>query len=284
VPTGINRVCCDCGGGTPDPTLIHRAPSGAADIAIQPDDSAGNGYVVAISGGNAANGSTGGSVTLDAGREIDGGTSASVEVTGGDGGDGGDVLLRAGFGNTAGVITLQVGSDGALPTIYTTTFDNARTTLGVPELLFRQSGVDKVRLKATQGIVTVRNANDSGDGQLIAGYLGSNGDIGAGATGTVSGAYLAAFPIDTNLDPLDVRLSDNSIGLRVLASTGLVLAPNGVLIAEVQFASLPGSPTVGQLANVSDSNTNVWGATIAGTGGNHVLARWNGSNWTVVGK
>jgi hypothetical protein len=52
----------------------------------------------------------------------------------------------------------------------------------------------------------------------------------------------------------------------------------------VTVANLPGSPVVGQLAQVTDSTTTTWGATIAGTGGNVVLAWFNGVHWTVVGK
>ncbi len=50
------------------------------------------------------------------------------------------------------------------------------------------------------------------------------------------------------------------------------------------FASVPASPVEGMLVAVTDSNTAVWGATIAGSGGNHVLAYYNGTNWTVAGK
>jgi hypothetical protein len=35
---------------------------------------------------------------------------------------------------------------------------------------------------------------------------------------------------------------------------------------------------------VTDSSTNTWGATISGGGSNHVLAYYNGSNWTVAAK
>jgi hypothetical protein len=56
------------------------------------------------------------------------------------------------------------------------------------------------------------------------------------------------------------------------------------VFTEVTFANLPTSKAIGDIANVSDSNTATWGANAAGGGSNHVLVRWNGTNWTVVGK
>ena len=53
--------------------------------------------------------------------------------------------------------------------------------------------------------------------------------------------------------------------------------------APVPFAALPASPVPGQLATVVDSTLATWGSTIAGGGSNNVLARWNGTHWTVVG-
>lgn len=50
------------------------------------------------------------------------------------------------------------------------------------------------------------------------------------------------------------------------------------------FAQLPSNPTIGMTAPVTDSNTNVWGANVAGGGANTVLCWWNGTHWTVVGK
>lgn len=61
------------------------------------------------------------------------------------------------------------------------------------------------------------------------------------------------------------------------ASTGYKLTP-------VTFANLPASPAAGLFAVVTDSNTNTWGATIAGGGANVVLAFYNGTNWTVAGR
>lgn len=42
--------------------------------------------------------------------------------------------------------------------------------------------------------------------------------------------------------------------------------------------------TEGAQASVTDSTTNTWGATIAGTGANHVLGYCDGTHWTVAGK
>jgi hypothetical protein len=38
------------------------------------------------------------------------------------------------------------------------------------------------------------------------------------------------------------------------------------------------------IAAINNSTTNVWGAVIAGGGANSVLAFYNGTNWTVIGK
>lgn len=62
------------------------------------------------------------------------------------------------------------------------------------------------------------------------------------------------------------------------------LSAGNVLITGVAFASLPVSPVAGTLAVVTDSNTAVWGATVAAGGANRVLAFYNGSVWTVAGK
>lgn len=52
----------------------------------------------------------------------------------------------------------------------------------------------------------------------------------------------------------------------------------------VVFADLPESPVVGNIATISDSDTDVWGDSISGGGVNIVLAFYNGSEWTVIGK
>jgi len=68
-----------------------------------------------------------------------------------------------------------------------------------------------------------------------------------------------------------------SLATLIDGSTGYALTP-------VAFADLPAATGAGPLACVSDSNTIVWGAIIAGGGANKVLAFFNGTNWTVAGK
>jgi hypothetical protein len=60
--------------------------------------------------------------------------------------------------------------------------------------------------------------------------------------------------------------------------------PNVISVAVGPLSGLPGSPVEGMLAGVTDSTTNTWGATITGGGSNHVLAYYDGTNWTVAGK
>lgn len=51
----------------------------------------------------------------------------------------------------------------------------------------------------------------------------------------------------------------------------------------VIFSNLP-TPANGMLINISDANVATWGTNITIGGGTHnVLARYNGTNWTVVG-
>ena len=68
------------------------------------------------------------------------------------------------------------------------------------------------------------------------------------------------------------------------ASEAMVSQSRGTL-TPVAFSSLAAcsSTTAGQTADVTDSTTNVFGATITGGGSFHVLAYCNGTNWSVAG-
>jgi len=52
----------------------------------------------------------------------------------------------------------------------------------------------------------------------------------------------------------------------------------------VTFANRPSTPVEGMMLGITDSTTDTWGATITGGGSLHVLAYYNGTNWTVFGK
>jgi len=74
----------------------------------------------------------------------------------------------------------------------------------------------------------------------------------------------------SNTDP--VRLGD--LGSSLVVST-----------SAYTVATLPGSPTKGQVAYVTDGTSGLsWGATVTGGHSTIYLVWYNGSNWTVLGK
>lgn len=114
-------------------------------------------------------------------------------------------------------------------------------------------------------------------------------------TGVLAGSVMdvAAFEIDaaTNRSSvLFVGCAGNSVsGPNWITPSNAYTAQ--FLNSNVQpiytFAGLPSGGNVleGDEFNISDSNTASWGTNVtAGGSTNRVLTRWNGSNWTVVGK
>ena len=103
--------------------------------------------------------------------------------------------------------------------------------------------------------------NSPGNGQFS--WYNSNGSAGVG---------------------LDFSVAD-VLGIRTRAQTGnaqlYAASVRGVAVA---FSAVPATPVEGMLVAVTDSSTDVWGATITGGGALHVLAYYNGTNWTVAGK
>ena len=84
-------------------------------------------------------------------------------------------------------------------------------------------------------------------------------------------------PFDQWLNAAD---SPTFASVTVTSVTGVA----SMRLTPTAFASLPAAPVEGMLASVNDSNTVTWGATIAGSSTNKVLAYYNGTNWTVAGK
>lgn len=75
---------------------------------------------------------------------------------------------------------------------------------------------------------------------------------------------------------LDVILAD--------ASALAVICAKSFYVCDYTYANLPGTPLVGMIACVTDSSVSTWGSTVAAGGANKVLAFYNGTNWTVLGK
>lgn len=91
-----------------------------------------------------------------------------------------------------------------------------------------------------------------------------------GLIGTVSGGYATSV--------------FNDKGVAASGGVPAVSGSGGLQVSPTAFAGLPvcASGTEGSLRPVSDSTTNVWGATVTGGGSNHVLTYCDGTNWTVA--
>jgi pectate lyase-like protein len=125
-------------------------------------------------------------------------------------------------------------------------------------------------------------------------YTDFGGAIGAGSipTGvnfevlnnfkTYSRAYTGN---GTPSSPAWSFVNDTGTGFYSIAAGQM--GQTGVLVqTPVAFASLPAcvSALEGSQGSVTDATTAVWGATITGSGANHVKAYCNGTAWTVLGK
>jgi hypothetical protein len=162
-----------------------------------------------------------------------------------------------------------------------------------------------LRVNAQPNLTGVEDSANSNEQALVV-YPGSGAEVelivsSAFTDGsTWTGARLADIGLGTIYLDAMINGSYSTTSIQVKAgSSGTIVAADGgpviiegatvtilpsIRCTEVAFASLPGSPAIGELANVSDSNTATWGANVADGGANHILARWNGTNWTCVGK
>jgi hypothetical protein len=96
------------------------------------------------------------------------------------------------------------------------------------------------------------------------------------------------FSTTTGGSTQDIGLARNAAGVLEVNSgtigTFRDLVTRSVRGAAVTFANRPATPVEGMMVAFTDSTTNVWGNTITGTGANHVLGYYNGTNWTVAAK
>lgn len=86
----------------------------------------------------------------------------------------------------------------------------------------------------------------------------------------------------------DVALSRDAAGRALVEDGSVSHNPRDLRLRACEhhpdtFANRPATPRKGMIICVTDSTVNTFGATVAGGGGNSVLAWYNGTNWTVIG-
>ena len=123
----------------------------------------------------------------------------------------------------------------------------------------------------------------------ISGYSGFSGGGGSGDVTVVGGGSLTSTAVMTGGGAEECQTPSaistlSAGGNMVLAGTLTTGSGGGVGVIQPSagtFASLPASPSQGAIAAITNSNTNTWGATIAGGGAFKVMGYFNGTVWTV---
>ena len=200
-----------------------------------------------------------------------------------------------GDSNSIGGVT-----NGTMGSIYLVGFDDsAESTCGGAYIL----GLDNHALGCTSNDVTLVGASLTSTASIASGsgfasdsaMFGTQSTMNAVGVGLVVGTavqlsscvFCGAIGFNVHYSP--GTTSGNTVpGLALGVSTAaeIVLTPNAVTLKKLPFGSLPtcAAGTEGTIMPVTDSNTITWGATIAGSSTNHVLAYCDGTNWTVAAK
>jgi hypothetical protein len=115
-------------------------------------------------------------------------------------------------------------------------------------------------------------------------YTGGNVGIGtatpASKLDVTTGVTIGATYAGTNAAPSNGAIVQGFLG------AGITTPKTQLQVKVNAFATLAtcDATSEGAIAPVSDSNTIVWGATVAGSSTNHILAYCDGTNWTVAAK
>ena len=123
------------------------------------------------------------------------------------------------------------------------------------------------------------------NGFTVAQGVESTGNIKSRSLEVVNGSNVDTFTVDTNGFATGAGFTSTG----GIAASGDITASGALRTVPKTFAALGGAGACnggneGYFATITDSNTNVWGATVAAGGSNRVLVYCNGTNWTVMGK
>lgn len=151
------------------------------------------------------------------------------------------------------------------------------------------AGADTAIVKASQFVGTAIPAIGANTGQIL--LLKSDGTFTTDGTTltwdsssdlmSVNGLAVFANGV-RSAGGVDVSLGTANSGSNVFVkgSTGAV----SINSAGYTYADRPSVSNGYGYAVITDSNTDTWGATVAGGGSFKILAFYNGTNWTVAGK
>jgi hypothetical protein len=171
---------------------------------------------------------------------------------------------------------------------------SSNVVVGEQALVSDVSGTDNEALGAYSLNTTTGSNNvgvGSSSGQSVTSGAG-NVFIGKSASqsaGITSGQYNTFVGFAAQNSGSNVSNS-SCLGYNCVAtaSNEIVLGTSAEVVQIIKntFSTLPAcaSGYEGTLKSVSDSTTNTWGATITGSGSDHVLAYCDGTNWTVAAK
>lgn len=205
---------------------------------------------------------------------------------------GGEVVLGAGAGdgeNNGGDFTASTGAaagegDSGSMTLQTGAATDGADGGGSTGSINIRPG-SGTTADSQGGSVNISGGNGrTGGGSVI---VNAGGRTVSGSWGTVqlfAGEFSNSIELSNTALSVAAPIVDLAATTSINLGTPVVNVSDVLKLAPQAFASLPVAPEEGMMAWVNDSNTAVWGATIADGGANKVLAVFNGTTWTVAGK